>query len=124
MQTEQQKTPKDISHVYSSENLLIPDVEGPPRLIEAQIYYKYQNTFLKKDLKRVFDNAATNGLAASGALIEVEGVLDKEPKKDFGVSKTVKLYTIGNLPNKRIVFGNKPLERGSSGKRCRKDIAI
>jgi len=75
MQTEQQKTPKDISHVYSSENLLIPDVEGPPRLIEAQIYYKYQNTFLKKDLKRVFDNAATNGLAASGALIEVEGVL-------------------------------------------------
>jgi len=66
--------------------------------------------FKKKKINAIGISAVT-GEGIDELLIEIEDVMKNTPKADFEVSKPVKLYTVGNLPNRRMVFGNKPLER-------------
>jgi GTPase len=64
-----------------------------------------EKAFAKKKIKIIGISAAT-GEGLDKLLEEIMKILEKVPKDNgFEVAKTVKLYTIDNLPNRRIVFG-------------------
>jgi GTP-binding protein len=68
-----------------------------------EAFPEIKKKFLKKKLK-VFGISAVTGEGIDEMLEEARKILESTPKTVFETAVPVKLYTIDNLPNKKVVF--------------------